>query len=69
MLKVTFFFILALFAMFAIGFLAIMAMFDLVYKSPELTRTRNTVKAVDILAREGYVGPPRTRRRRDLAHV
>ena len=67
MLKFTFFFLLALFAMFAIGFIAILAMFDLIYKAPELTR--NSVRAVDILAREGYNAPPRTRRRKDLAHV
>lgn len=67
MLKVTFFLILALFAMFAIGFIAIMATFDLIYKAPELTR--KSVRAVDILAREGYDIPPRTRRRKELAHV
>lgn len=67
MLKVTFFLILALFAMFAFGFIAIMAMFDLIYKAPELTR--NSVRAVDILAREGYDIPPRTRRRKELAYV
>lgn len=67
MFKVTFFTLLFLSAMFAIGFVAIMAMFDLVVKSPELTRT--PVKAADILAREGYDIPPRTRRRKDLAYV
>lgn len=67
MLKFTFFFLLALSVMFAIGFIAIMAMFDLVVKSPEFTRT--PVKAADILAREGYDIPPRTRRRKDLARV
>lgn len=65
MFKVTFFTLLFLSALFVIGFLAIMAMFDLLVKSQGVTRT--SVKAVDILAREGYDMPPRTRRRKDLA--
>lgn len=67
MFKVTFFSLLFLSALFAIGFLAIMGMFALVYKSQEFAYT--PVKAADILAREGYTAPPRTRRRKDLAHV
>ena len=71
MFKVTFFSLLFLSALFAIGFLAIMGMFSLVYKSQGLAHT--PVKAADILAREGYTAPPRTRRRkvlaRDLAYV
>ena len=67
MFKVTFFSLLFLSALFAIGFLAIMGMFALVYKSQEFAYT--PVKAADILAREGYTAPPRTRRRKDLAYV
>lgn len=65
MLKAIFFLLLALSAMFAIGFFAIMGVLDLLAKSSESTRT--SVKAADILAREGYNIPPRTRRRKDLA--
>lgn len=65
MLKFTFFLLLALSAMFAIGFFAVMGVIVLLAKSSESTRT--SVKAVDILAREGYDMPPRTRRRKDLA--
>lgn len=67
MLKITFFIILALSAVFVLGLFAIACMFVLLYKSSEITYT--PVKASDILAREGYTAPPRTRRRKELVYA
>lgn len=67
MLTVTFYLMLILSALFVVGLLALMGMLILLFTSPKPTHT--SVKATDILAREGYTDPPRIRRRLELAHV
>lgn len=65
MLQDIFFLILS--ALFAFGFSILMATFVLIYKTPNIVTA--SVKASDILSREGYDTPPRTRRRKELAYV
>ena len=65
MLQDTFFLILS--AMFAFGFSTLVGMFVLLHNSSQLATA--SVKASDILSREGYDTPPRTRRRKELAYV
>lgn len=67
MFGVTLYLILILSALFVVGLFALMGMLILLFMSPETTHT--SVKATDILAREGYTDPPRIRRRKELAHV
>lgn len=67
MLEATFHLIFILSALFVVGLLALVGMLILLFTSPEPTRT--SVKATDILAREGYTDPPRIRRRKDLTRV
>lgn len=67
MLEATFSLMFILSALFVVGLFALMGMLILLFTSPEPTHT--SVKATDILAREGYTGPPRIRRRKDLTHV
>lgn len=67
MLTVTFYLMLILSALFVVGLFALMGMLILLFTSPKSAHT--SVKATDILAREGYADPPRIRRRKELAHV